>query len=76
MPGGQPTGIVISYSEKISDMEFSPDGSQLLVGAWDSSARLWEVSTGRSLPLRLEHDSQVYSVTFRQNGKQVDNRKF
>ena len=56
------------HTFRIADMKFSPDSRLLATGAWDGSARVWAVPTGRPL-LRLESDAgRVNSVAFTPDG--------
>ena len=50
-------------------MAFSPDGRTLLTGCDDSSARLWDVATGRQIGPTLRHDDAVLGVAFSPDGR-------
>jgi len=49
---------------------FSPDGGKLATASDDSSARLWDVRTGKQLQ-RLEHDNWVRAVAFSPDGQKL-----
>ena len=49
---------------------FSPDGQKLATASSDSSARLWDVGTGKQLQ-RLEHDRSVNAVAFSPDGQKL-----
>ena len=54
-------------------MEFSPDGRQILTGCLDSTARLWDAATGRSVTLDgvLRHSSRVLHASFHPDGHRI-----
>lgn len=62
-----PTG----HTNGISRAVYSPDGSRILSGAWDNTARLWDARTGREL-LKFEgHEAIVWNLSFSPDGKRV-----
>jgi WD40 repeat protein len=57
----QPVGNkMFGHTDHVADMEFSPDGKLLATGAWDGTARVWEIPSGRLL---LVLDGDVYRVS-------------
>jgi WD40 repeat protein/serine/threonine protein kinase len=59
-----PNGIVASAG-------FSPDGSQIVTGSWDNSARIWDTKNGKDV-LKLEgHTRAVNSAVYSPDGSQV-----
>jgi WD40 repeat protein len=60
------------HTSMVHAASFSPDGRQVLTGSWDSTARLWEVATGRELR-RLEGHAAgfVNAASFSPDGRQV-----
>jgi WD40 repeat protein len=59
------------HSNIISSVAFSPDGSQLVSGSSDDTARLWSVASGKLLKTLTGHSNYVRRVAFHPNGKQV-----
>ncbi len=49
---------------------FSPDGTKVLTGSDDSTARIWDVSSGQELH-KLAHEGSVSSVAFSPDGSKV-----
>jgi WD40 repeat protein len=54
----------VGHEDGVSAAAFSPDGSKLLTGSWDNSARLWDVSSGRLLNRFVGHTDYVGAVAF------------
>ena len=55
----------------VLDVAFSPDGQTLVSGNWDSTVRLWDVTTGTQTHKLTEHTGLVYSIAFSPDGKTV-----
>ncbi len=53
-----------STTLEASDVSFSPDGRQLLVGSEDSTLRLWDAQTGAEIKRFVGHSNDVNLVTF------------
>jgi WD40 repeat protein len=53
----------------IASIAFSPDSKTLATGSYDSTVRLWEVTTGRELTQLGRHTNHVRSVAFSPDGK-------
>lgn len=68
---GKLLDILSGHTAPIPSLAFSPTGDQLASASWDRTLRLWSVY-GRSRstePLQLS--SEVLSVTFRPDGKEI-----
>ena len=50
---------------------FSPDGSTVLTGSEDNTARLWDARTGQARGEPLKHEGRVSSVAFSPDGSTV-----
>ena len=56
----------------VADADIAPDGRTLVTGSWDSSAKIWDVATGKALrKLDGVHQGYVNSVQFSADGSQV-----
>ncbi len=57
------------HSRVVFSVAFSPDGSKVLTGGLDGTARIWNAATGRQVSvLRLDSASPVLSVEFSPDG--------
>ncbi|MGE5194834.1 MAG: protein kinase domain-containing protein [Deltaproteobacteria bacterium] len=56
-----PSGIVASAG-------FSPDGSRIVTGSWDNSARVWDASTARDVLKLVGHTRHVNSAVYSPDG--------
>jgi WD40 repeat protein/serine/threonine protein kinase len=64
------TGIYPRESGVVSG-DFSPDGTQVLTGAYDGVAQLWDRQTGMALGTPLAHNSEAHTAIFSPDGKHV-----
>jgi WD40 repeat protein len=65
--------LVKAHSNWVVSLAFSPDSKRLISGAGDSTARIWDVTTGKELG-RIRFDGQstyVDSVSFSHDGGRV-----
>jgi serine/threonine protein kinase len=68
--GPRNTATLTGYTKAVNSVAFSPDGKTLATGSSDSTARLWDVATGRTTAtLTGNINSGVSSVAFSPDGK-------
>jgi WD40 repeat protein len=60
-----------NFTSDIKGCSFSPDGKKFLTGSYDSTVRVWEVSTGRCLQVLSGHVGPVWSVAWTGNSDRV-----
>ncbi|MDW8079616.1 MAG: hypothetical protein RMJ16_12090, partial [Thermoguttaceae bacterium] len=58
-------------ADAVECVAFSPDGSKILTGSGDGTARLWDAATGRELRTFQGHTHSVISVAFSPDGSKV-----
>ncbi len=54
----------------VASANFSPDGSRVITGSWDNSAKVWDTATGRAV-MKLDgvHNGYVNSAVFSPDGQ-------
>jgi WD40 repeat protein len=67
---GQPAPVSLDLPGPIRAFAFSPDGERLLVAS-GSSARLYDVETGRATDSSLVHDGEITDASFSPDGRSV-----
>ena len=64
--------IISGHQSAITDISFSPDNQLLLTTSRDKTARLWDLSDSRKLPIVMDdHDDWVMTGSFDPSGRQV-----
>jgi hypothetical protein len=59
------------HKGRVLSVSFSNDGSYLLSGSCDKTAKLWDANTGTNVRSFLGHKGSVTSVAFSPNGKRA-----
>lgn len=56
----------------VASAQFSPDGTRVVAGGWDNTARVWDIATGRDV-LKLDgvHSQFVNSAEFSSQGDRI-----
>lgn len=63
--------VQTGHGEQVTALAFSPDGTLLLSGSDDKTARVWDLATGRELHTFGGHADQVLSVAFSPDGHTI-----
>ncbi|MEK6238748.1 MAG: hypothetical protein N2C14_28880, partial [Planctomycetales bacterium] len=61
----------VGHQNVISSITFSPDGSQILSGSWDGTAKQWDARTGELLRTYSWGSSQINHVAWSPDGATV-----
>ena len=62
---------VMTHPSDVYSVGFSPDGTHVVSGCWDSSVRIWNATTGEIERILMEHTNGVLSVAFSPDGTRI-----
>ncbi len=65
------TATLRAHTNNITSLVFAPDGRTLASGSWDSTVRLWDVTTGKQLTSFQAATEKIWSVAISADGKWV-----
>ena len=60
--------VLEGHEERVSSIEFSPDGKSAVTASWDKTARLWNVADGSTRAVLRGHAGRVTAARFSPNG--------
>jgi WD40 repeat protein len=61
----------------VSSVAFSPDGTRIVSGSFDTTLRLWDAKSGEPIGAPLKgHESRVMSVAFSPYGTRIVSGSF
>jgi WD40 repeat protein len=66
-----PLGPLLVHREEILAAVFTPDGSRIVTGSSDGTARIWDALTGGPVGASLEHPGAVHGIGFRADGRRM-----
>jgi WD40 repeat protein len=55
----------------VRSLAYSPDGTRLATGSYDTTVRVWDAATGREVLVLRGHDKPVHRVAFRPGGAEL-----
>jgi WD40 repeat protein/serine/threonine protein kinase len=64
-----PAPVVVWWG--VGYLGWSPDGTKLVAGGDDGTVHVWEIGSGRKLPVLKGHKSNVWSVAFSSDGTRL-----
>src|SRR5262245_15440397 len=72
---GQELKLVVEtgHSDIVSAIAFSPDGRLLASGSFDTTIRLWDVSSAKEI-YALKNSERIVSLTFSPDGQKLLSR--
>ena len=59
------------HTSSVTEIAFSPDGTQILSGSSDKTVRLWDTETGQLIHTFVGHTNDVTDIAFSPDGKQI-----
>ncbi|MBV8233670.1 MAG: protein kinase, partial [Planctomycetaceae bacterium] len=59
---------VFTHRAAVTAVAFSPDGTTVLTGSYDSTARLWDITTARPRGAPIEHHAPIMSAALSPDG--------
>ncbi len=68
---GQSIRSLNGHRSGVAALAFAPDGTLLLSGSTDKTAKLWNVETGQETGTIPRHEAEVHCVAFSSDGKTV-----
>jgi WD40 repeat protein len=69
--GNTETQRFVGHTEPVFGVAASPDNETILTGSVDTTARLWDATTGEELRRFIGHTASVWNVAFSPNGRTV-----
>ena len=69
--GGSSPSLIMHHQNRVTCSAFSKDGSRIVTGSADRTARLWDGSTGAPLGKPMRHDGEVTAVAFSPDGQKI-----
>lgn len=66
-----PLSVLKGHEERICRVAFHPSGDFVASASFDTTWRLWDVTTSKQLLLQEGHAKEVYSVEFQDDGALV-----
>ena len=62
---------IAGHTGSIRAVAFSPDGTQVLTGSDDRTARVWDAASGKPIATLSGHPGHVWAVAFSPDGTRV-----
>ena len=64
-------GIPIRVDGQIGDFTFSPDGTRIATASLDSTARIFDTTTGSATTVPMQHSDRLIAVVFSRDGTRL-----
>lgn len=62
--------VLKGHSSRVRSLDWSPDGSRLASGSWDSTIKIWDM-TLQSESKSRGHDDIIHTTTWASDGNKV-----
>ncbi len=63
--------VLIGHAEAVTSVAMSPDGSRIVTGSFDDTAKVWDARTFAELATLKGHGNSVYSVAVSPDGSRI-----
>jgi hypothetical protein len=63
--------VLAGHTDTVTSVAFSPDGTKILTGSMDQTARLWETASGKQLSTLEGHIDPIWKVAFSPDGSRI-----
>jgi U4/U6 small nuclear ribonucleoprotein PRP4 len=63
-----PLSVLSGHQDRVCRVAFHPSGDYVASASFDTTWRLWDVTTSKELLLQEGHSKEVYSVEFQDDG--------
>ena len=70
-PGKLHLGQPLRHGDRVLAVAISPNGTRLLTGSRDGTARLWQAAIGHQVSRALSHGSTIWDVAFSRDGSRI-----
>ena len=57
--------------ERVSEVNYSPDGSRIVTASYDKTAKIWNAITGQNLNTLKEHNEAIISARYSPDGERI-----
>ena len=61
-PDSNAERLLLGHAHNVCSLDVSPDGSWVVSGSWDSSARVWSTSKWDTISVLENHEGSVWAV--------------
>src|SRR4029077_14165622 len=68
---GKARATLRGHTDRVTSVAFSPDGTRILTGSVDNTARLWDAATGTAVATLAGHTDAVRAVALSPDGTRV-----
>jgi WD40 repeat protein/serine/threonine protein kinase/tetratricopeptide (TPR) repeat protein len=67
----RPPTLRLQHKDRVTSVQFSPDGKRIVTSSWDGTAQVWDAITGQPLGNPMRHRDHVSRARFSPDGQRV-----
>ena len=68
---GVPQKTLNGHNHFVSDLALANENNMVISSSWDTTLRLWDLNTGKTMRRFVGHTKEVYTVALSQNNRQI-----